>query len=162
MIDDDDLISSYPEWKRAGEIFLEQGKGAGDLLTFEWFYEAFDMPAPRAAKTIPIYEKLQLRFLALFKGFEKWLLEEQFLALRSRQGLGYEVVKPAEQAKWAVSTMNAKIVKELAKAGRRVAFTRVHELTDQQRQQQVDALGRIGRLRGVIEPRKIKAPGSGS
>ena len=47
------------------------------------------------------------------------------------------------------------------KASRRVAFTRVDALTDQQRQQQVDALARIGRLRGVIEPRKIKAPGVG-
>ena len=39
MIEDDDLISSYPEWRRAGEMFLEEGKGPGDLLDFQWFYD---------------------------------------------------------------------------------------------------------------------------
>lgn len=159
MIEDDDLISPYPEWKRAGELFLEQGKEPGDLLDFAWFYDAFDMSPPKESASIPDYEKGQLRFLKLYKGFELWLQEEQFLALRSRPGLGYEVVKPSEQTPWAMEFLNAKVAKELKKAGRRVAFTRVETLTTQERQQQVDALARIGRLRGVLVPRQIKGPG---
>jgi hypothetical protein len=161
MTDDDEGLGPYPEWKQAADKFMDGGKGPGDLLEFEWLHEAFGMAAPDTASSVAEYQKAQLRFLNLFKHFERWLLEEQLLALQSRPGLGYEIVRPAEQARWAAEQLAARMGREFRRAGRRLAFTKVEELTDQQRQAHVDTMARVGRMRAAMrQPRVIPKPGA--
>lgn len=161
MTDDDEGLGPYPEWKQAADRFLASGKGPGDLLEFPWLYEAFGMVDPNTAATVPEFKKAQLRFLNIFDLFKDWLLEEQLLALRSRAGIGYEIVRPAEQAQWAAEHLHNEMRKEFRRAAKRLAYTQVDQLTDRERQEHVDVMANIGRMKAAMRPpRQIKASGA--
>lgn len=162
MSDFEESIFPHPEWKQAADRFLADERAPGQMLEFAWLYEAFGMEPPEEAASVADYQKAQLRFLSSFKHFEKWLLEEQMLALRSRPGLGYEIVRPAEQAQWAAEFLHDKVTKEFRRAARRLAFTKVEELTDAQRQQHIDTMARIGRQRAAMKPPRVIAKPGGA
>ena len=148
--------TKYPEWKAAAERFKASSFMPGDLLTFEWLYAALCMRSPYDEESIPAYERARLLFLERFKSFEAWLLEEQNFALQSVIGKGYRIVKPNEQAPWAIDALNDRLRKELKKAGRRVQYVRFSELSDDGRREYVDSVARLGAMRGAIKtPRRI-------
>lgn len=157
---DDDSVQTYPEWRAAAEAFASNPVPYGALLEHEWFYNAFGIEPPEQAPSVAEFQKRQLKYLSCFKAFEKWLLEEQQMALRSRHGVGYEIVKPAEQTRFAMGDLSEQLSKNFRKAGRRLLHTRLDELNSDQRREHTDAMARLAHLRAMSQPRKaMSLPG---
>ncbi len=152
---DDDTVQTYPEWKAAAEAFATDPVPYGALLEHEWFYRAFGIEPPDLAPSVAEFQKRQLKYLSCFKAFEKWLLEEQQMALRSRHGVGYEIVKPSEQARFAMGDLSEQLSKNFRKAGGRLLHTRLDELTHEQRRDHADAMARLAHLRAMSQPKKV-------
>ncbi|MFO1163527.1 MAG: hypothetical protein U1E60_32155 [Reyranellaceae bacterium] len=150
----DQAVEVYPEWKAGIDRFLEDGKQPGDTIEFAWLYTAFDIQPPEEAGSIEEYEKARLRYLSIFTRFREVLLEDHLVALRSVQGVGYEVVPHNKRATWAEGECNDRIFKELKKAQRRLSFVPFDQMTDDERRQHTDAMGRVGRLRLAMTPKR--------
>jgi hypothetical protein len=150
----DETLQEMPEWKPAVAAFLAANFTEGSVIEHAWFYEAFGVPQPDQAESYKEGERHKLRFVRLFEAFRGYLLEEHLLALRSVPGVGYDLVPAKERAPWALSEAESRVSHELRKANRRMAFTPLHELTDDERRRHTDAMVRLGMMRVAMKPKR--------
>jgi hypothetical protein len=144
-------ITLYPAWKQAVEDFMSAGFKPGDLIPHAWLAEHFGLPMLDDAATLTLseYRDRQFVWLAHVEAVKSELLEQHQIFLKSVFGEGYRWVPPNEQTSIAVNTFEREAKRAYRKAGMRLTHVRVAELTDAQRQENLDAIGRLSMLQGM-------------
>lgn len=149
-MDEPDLKLS-PAWKQAVKEFLAAGFMAGDVVSHDWLGERFAIPRQdeEAMLTPAEFRDRQLRWLQAIESFKAELLELHQIYLASVPGEGYRWVPPHEQTGLAVAKFERAAKHAYRQVGDRLTHLRVGELTDEQRRENLDAVGRLTMLEGM-------------
>lgn len=147
----DSEVTLYPAWRQAVEDFLAAGFKPGDVIPHHWLAEHFGMPVLHDASTLSVteFQDRQFTWLANIEALKCELLEQHQIYLASVFGKGWRWVAPYEQTGLAVRNFEGEARKAYRKAGKRLTHLRVAELNDVQRQENVDAIGRLSLLQGM-------------
>jgi hypothetical protein len=144
-------VTLYPAWKQAVEDFIGAGFNPGDLVPHSWLADHFGMPQLSDAMTMTPseYRDRQFTWLAHVECFKSALLEDHQIFLQSVYGEGYRWVPPQEQTGVAVKTFEREARRVYRQAGMRLTNVRADELTDEQRRENADQIGRLSMLQGM-------------
>lgn len=147
----DGEITLHPRWKQAVLDFMEGGFKPGDIISHAWLADHFGMPLldDAAALTPAQYRERQFDWLASIELLKAELLERHQILLRSVYGEGYRWIPAHEQTGVAVKEFEQEARRAYRKAGARLTHLRADELTDAQRQANLDAIGRLSMLQGM-------------
>ncbi len=145
------LVTLHPAWKQAVQDFLQAGFKPGDVISHAWLAEHFGLPMmdDAARLTAGEYRDRQFLWLAHIEAVKTELLQQHQILLRSVFGEGYRWVPPGEQTGVAVEEFEREARRAYRKAGQRLTHLRAGELTDTQRQENLDAVGRLSMLQGM-------------
>lgn len=102
-----------------------------------------------ATLSIAQFQDRQFSWLANIEALKSELLEVHQIFLASVYGQGWRWVPPHEQTGTSVNRFEYEAKKAYRKAGTRLMNTRVAELTDDQRRENSDAIGRLSMLEGM-------------
>jgi|GEM_PF-761315 len=144
-------IEVHPAWRQALAGFHEQGFEAGDLVGFDWLYEAFKITRPGPATRYEDAKKAELAFVAAMEPFRGALLREHQIALDNVRGQGYRIVPPPEQTEWAETAGLREAKRALGKMGHRLSFVDMRQLNAAERRANADALTRYAMLAGLTK-----------
>lgn len=147
----DTAVTLHPAWKQAVQDFLAAGFKPGDIVPHAWLALHFGMPMLDDATmlTPSEYRERQFEWLQHIEAVKSELLEQHQVFLKSVYGQGYRWVSPHEQTSVAVDQFERDARRAYRKAGERLMHVRVAELTDGQRQENLDAIGRLSMLQGM-------------
>jgi len=82
-------------------------------------------------------------------------LEEHQIALKTVQGVGYEVVAPEDQTRFGLVAGVRAIAKAITATERTVANVKVDSLTDAQRQEHSDGLAKVANMQSMFSRRRL-------
>lgn len=141
----------FPAWKQAVQDFLAAGFKPGDVVKHAWLEQRFgiDALAENVALTSAAFKDRQFRWLQCVEAFKAELLEGHQIYLQSVHGEGFRWVPPHEQTSAAVERFEREAKHAYRKVGMRLTHLRAAELTDAQRRENMDAIGRISLLEGM-------------
>ncbi len=145
----------YPPWREAAKRFLESGFKPGDIVTFEWLYDAFRIkyPDPRTMLAEEA-DKLRLLFLGQWEAFKDELLKNHYIDLTSERGHGYRYVPAADQTKDAYSDGVNDLRKAFRKLTNRITHVDFEKLTPDQRRENADTLAKVSMMRGMMKEKR--------
>src|SRR5690606_29121171 len=109
--------------------------------------EHFKLTQP---ETIEQYREYQFTLLQNMDEFRSSLLEEHSIALRTKPGVGYEVLPPAEQTKYAVDVGMRRVRRELRWMATHLVNVDHSKLTSDQRKENADAMARAAMLKSMF------------
>jgi len=141
-----------PIWKNAVNNFIIKGSKPGDLISKSWLMREFGIEEP---KTMSELQKAQLKFMGCMNKFQTELLEEHQIALKTVQGVGYEVVAPEDQTRFGLVAGVRAIAKAITATERTVANVKVDSLTDAQRQEHSDGLAKVANMQSMFSRRRL-------
>lgn len=130
---DDPVLHAIEEFKAAGFTY-------GSVVTTEWFMERFGI---KPWTNVTEFSQAKMLYVAYMGAFRKKLLFEMRMALRTVDGVGQEVIQPAEQTSWAMDEAKSAITKELEKARDRLTYVNADELSDAERKENTDAIAKL-------------------
>lgn len=145
-------VRLYPAWKQAVQDFLADFK-YGDIVPHEWLVKHFGLPLPDERMSAAAFQSRQFEWLSAIEGFKTTLLHEHQVLLQSVRGEGYRWLHPAEQTAAATREFEKEAARAFRQVGSRLRNVRQHELTDDQRRANVDAMAKISHLRGAVRKR---------
>lgn len=145
-----ETIQLYPPWKQAIARFQAEHFLPGHIILHEWLYETFGIEQPKPDTSLEVAERAKLAWLSQFKEFERVLLTEHQIALRSVVGRGYEVVPAHEQSRWSYREGRHEISKALSRMGKRLVNTNLIQLNGEQRKEHADYLAKFSQLKGML------------
>lgn len=147
----DGTVTLFPPWKQAVLDFMAAGFKPGDLIPHSWLAEHFGMPVLHDAAILSVadYRDRQFEWLANIESLKTELLEGHQIFLSSVHGQGWRWVPAHEQTPVAVERFEREAKRAYRKAGMRLMHVRVAELTDGQRRENVDAIGRLSLLESM-------------
>lgn len=137
--------------KNAVALFVTQF-GYSDIVTREWFCEAFGITYPRVT-SVAALRKIDLGMLALRDVFDRTLLREHKMALRSIGHGEWEIVPPNEQAEFAQERTASAAMRAFARGREIIENTRTDELTAAEKKARTDTLARLGSLEHMLKKR---------
>jgi hypothetical protein len=126
--------------KNTFEVFCKSGFDYGDVINKEWFMKNFHLTEPKTAKDVRETDVLYMKYMGYLRAL---LLREKKMALKSKPGIGQEIVKPADQTKWAMNDVRNVISKELEKACDRLVNVNHELLSDIERKENSDAEAKL-------------------
>jgi len=126
--------------KQTFELFKKSGFEYGDVIPKEWFMKNFRLDPPKTADEMNRVNVIYMNFMGELRAI---LLTENKMALRSKPGIGQEIVKPKEQTAWAVNEVKRSIAKELERARDRVYNIDYTFLSESERQENSDAVAKL-------------------
>jgi len=141
-------LMQHPGWKEALARFTFR---YGEIITFEWLYDSFNIEKPKDFTSWKDSKKAQLEFLSNFKKLEEYLLEERQMALKNIRGKGYEIVTPAEQTAWAMQVGSNEIKNALHNMYERQINVNHKLLTTDEKKENSDAIARTSMLGSMIK-----------
>lgn len=146
----DENIALFPAWRQAVKDFLVEFR-YGDLVSHEWLSSHFGMPALNDGQRLTegAFKQRQFAWLARIEAFKEELLHQHKVCLQSVHGEGYRWVHPAEQTSIASRDFERDAKKVFRTAGQRLKNIRAHELTEDQRRENSDAIAKLSQLRGT-------------
>lgn len=144
-------VTLFPAWKQAVRDFLAAGFKPGDMVPHDWLQEHFDMGglSDGASLTLQEYRDRQFKWLQSVEAFKAELLEDHQIYLASVYGEGYRWVPPREQTGLAMEKFEREAKRVFRQAALRLKHVRAGELTDDQRRQNIDAIGKMSAIRGM-------------
>jgi len=145
----EDTTKIHPIWKNAAVIAASQFS-YGDLITFDWMHEHFKIIKPTEGN-FDTFQAYQFEMLACIDGFRAEMLEEYKVALENVRGRGYRLVFPKEQTGYAETQFHKDLKRNIRKAVSLLHNIAVEALDAQDRQKNLDALGRIGSLKAMAK-----------
>lgn len=145
---DDQVLRIFPAWKQAVNDFLAEFK-YGDIVPHDWLVARFGLPSTDEKMTAATYQARQFEWLASIEGFKATLLNEHQVMLQSVRGEGYRWVPPADQTSVTQRDFEREAGRVFRTAGNRLRNVRVSELTEAQRQENLDAGAKLVALRGM-------------
>jgi hypothetical protein len=122
------------------EQFGAEGFTYGSVIPKSWFDSRLGIPVPQ---TVADVQKCQILYASLMGELRAKLLVNRKMALRTKSGVGQEVVHPNEQTEWAMSEVKNGIARELEKAKDRLCFVNMTELSDEERRENMDAQAKL-------------------
>lgn len=154
----DGEVTLHPRWKQAVVDFLAAGFQPGSVITHAWLAEHFGMPLLDDAATLTAaqYRERQFEWLASMELFKADLLERHQIFLRSVFGEGYRWVPPGEQTTATLKEFEADARRAYKKAGARLVNVRYEELTDDQRQENVNAIAKVSMLENMHRRKRLE------
>lgn len=151
MDESEDDTFLFPAWKEGIKRFRDAGFAAGDTVEHGWFFEAFGLQMPAPDTPCREAEKTRLQFLAAFETMRQVLLEEYQVALASVRSIGYRIVPPAEQTKWAESEGIEDVKHAMRKMASRLTNVDMTAISAERRKDNADALARLSMLSGMVK-----------
>lgn len=146
-------VRLYPAWREALRQLREAGRIVpGELITREELEGIFGLKQPA---TIAEYEQHRLKFLQQFTDLREALLEDEQAMLRPVQGMGWEIVPPAEQTGRAMDDRLRSIHRELHKLGSELVNIRADQLTEAERAANTDARAKAGQLAAMLGRKRL-------
>ena len=144
-------VKLFPAWKQAVADFLAAGFAPGDVIPHAWLAAHFGMPVLNDASTLSVaeFQDRQFTWLANIEALKSELLEAHQIYLSSVHGKGWQWVPPQAQTNAAVKRFEHEAKRAYRKAGHGLMHLRVAELTDEQRRENMDAIGRLSMLEGM-------------
>lgn len=138
----DPVLNAFAEFEKAGFTY-------GNLIQKEWFYRKFNLPLE--VRTPQEAEDVKMLYCRHLGALRTKLLCERQMALRTKDGVGQEVVKPEEQTEWAVQDFVSDIYRLTTKAADRLTHVNLAELSNEQRRENSDAVAKLSffRSRGL-------------
>lgn len=122
------------------EQFTIAGFSYGTIIPKAWFDAQFDIPEPQ---TVADVYKSQILYASLMGAFRTKLLVHKKMALRTKTGVGQEVVQPGEQTSWAMSEAKNSISLAIEKANDRLSHVAFESLSDEEQRENVDARAKL-------------------
>lgn len=95
------------------------------------------------------FKQRQFAWLTRIEAFKEELLHQHQVCLQSVHGEGYRWVHPAEQTSSASRDFERDAKRVFRTAGQRLKNIRAHELTEDQRRENSDAIAKLSQLRGT-------------
>lgn len=142
-------ITLFPRWKQAVADFLA-GHKYGDLVSHDWLAEHFGITSLEGQRlTEAQFKRRQFDLLANVEQFKHELLTKHQIYLQPVRGSGYRWAAPAEQTALATKEFERDAGKAFRAVGQRLRNVRLHELTDDQRRENSDAVAKVSQLRGM-------------
>lgn len=130
---DDPVLYTLSQFKASGFTY-------GSVIATEWFSQCFGIKPPT---TIPEADQAKMLYATYLGQFRTKLLVECKMALRTKAGVGQEVVHPKEQTSWAMDEAKSAITRELERARDRLAYVNANELSDSERKENTDAIAKL-------------------
>jgi hypothetical protein len=144
---DPDKLPLYPAWRQAEADLLEQGITEGSLITDEWLDKAFGIKPPQ---TVAEVQRVQLLRLSNMVALRDSLLQNHRMMLRRTEGVGYTVVPAADQTRVAMKDRTDEVKRAMSKLMREISNVKTEALNDAQRQENTNAIAKLGILRGMV------------
>lgn len=146
----DQVTRLFPAWRQAIDDFLQEFH-YGDLISHEWLETRFGMPslAEVGRMSADQFRERQFEWLGNVESFKSTLLKDHQVCLQSVRGKGYRWIPPHEQTGFASKEFEKEAGRVFRTAGQRLRNVRIAELTDQQRQENLDAGAKMVALRGM-------------
>lgn len=126
--------------KNAHYHFCREGFEYGQVISKEWFMKKFGLPEPQTIREANDVSMLYAQYMG---NLRKLLLTENRVALRTKHGIGQEVVKPSEQTDWAMREVKGRIALEIEKAYDRIMYVDQGNLSEDERKENRDALAKL-------------------
>jgi hypothetical protein len=142
-------VTLLPIWKQAVQDFLAAGFADGDVIQREWFEERFDMGTAKGSMKLDAYQARQLVWLENIEALRRQLLQEHRIYLESVYGAGYRIVPPGEQTGATKKRFEREVRKEFRRAALGLKNVRHDQLTDVQRQENLDAIAKLSQIGGM-------------
>ena len=117
------------------------------ILTHSYIEDALEIPE---AVTIKDDRENRMMLLERFTALRDYLLTERKIALKSLQGIGYQVIPPNEQAEYAAELSSKLIKKAIQKGSELMENTRTEELFSSDRKRHFDAQVKMQGINSII------------
>lgn len=130
--------------ERAIRQFVADGYGPGSVISTEWFRAQFDLQEPHTAAEADRFRILYAQYMGRLR---MRLLVERKIALRTKPGVGQEIVKPQEQTAWAMDDARTAIKVELDRARDRVEHIDLSALSAVEQAENRDAIAKLSFFR---------------
>lgn len=124
----------------AAECFTKEGYTYGSLIPKDWFMRSFRLPEPQTIQEANDVSMLYARHLGALR---TKLLVERKMALRTKDGVGQEVVQPEEQTEWAVQDFVTDVCRLTMRIKDRLQHVNFAALSDEQRRENADAIAKL-------------------
>ena len=140
--------------QNAIDLFDSSNFGHGDEITHNWLKHALQIPKPQ---TLEDAERISLLRLQRVEAFKDYLLSQRQMALKSTQGVGYHIIPPNQQARYAAEILVKSIRSATNKSSRLLEHTDFDKLNEEDRRKHVDTEIRIRSVSEIFtrERRKI-------
>lgn len=142
-------VTLHPIWKQAAEDFVSARFTDGDVIPREWFEEHFNMNAAKGSMKLDAYQTRQLVWLENIESLRRLLLDDHSIYLENVFGAGYRIVPPGEQTGATRARFEREVRKEFRRAARGLKNVRHDQLTDAQRQENLDAIAKLSLIGGM-------------
>ena len=144
-------VTLYPAWKQAVEVFTASGFADGDIVPHDWFWENLQIEKPKEDTPLKQAEKLKLEFISQFEALRSTLLTNHNVDLKSVRSVGYKIVPAHQQAEVAEEDMQVEINKIMMKTVRRINFTDLNRLSQEDKTKHMNTYSRVTNLKSMIE-----------
>lgn len=142
-------VTLHPVWKQAADDFISAGFADGDIIPREWFEQHFEMGALKSSMKFDAYQARQIAWLENIESLRRALLDEHRIYLENVFGTGYRIVPPGEQTGATKARFEREVKKEFRRAARGLKHVRHEQLTDAQRQENMDAIAKLSQIGGM-------------
>jgi hypothetical protein len=143
-----------PPWKQALRELLASGElQYGQCIKTVRLAQLFRLSEPVTAADERAF---RLAFFTQFECLQRALLEDHRIDLAATRHKSYRVTPPQEQAQVAQRDLQHELKKTLRKATRRVAYVRLEELSDSQRQANATAQSRVAALAALMTRPRVR------
>lgn len=129
---------------RAVEQYAKDQFQDGDIISHDWLAWALDLPKPQSVQD---FRRCQFVALSRIDDFRDRLLVTHKVALRNVRSEGYRVVPANEQAKYAIDVAAAHIEKGLSKGRKILKYTRMSQLSGNEKRAHNDTAAKMDSLR---------------
>lgn len=152
-------VTVHPAWKQALLDFKVAGFARGDVISHEWLFNAFRIKQPTAATPWEDAKKAQLKFTAAFEKFRNELQIGELVSLQNIPSVGYRIVPPSEQTRWAFRDGMRDVYKDIRKMTTRIVHIDETALTSDQKKENSDATNRVVTLQSMLSrTRRLPRP----
>lgn len=145
-----EIVSKERPWRVALKRFDDEGLSYGDTLSKPWLYAAFGLEAPNPMTPYQDAQAVELSFLGAFSEFRQALLVERSMALKTVPHVGYTIVQPPDQTKFAQETFEREMRKAFSRADETLFNVNHAELTDAESRENTEALQHLAGLRAIM------------
>jgi len=143
-------------WQSLIAIILDK-YNVGDMIEHDWLKKKFSLKKPllQDFKTQEEFEDAlniyEFAYMSLVDRLRSDLLENEKYYLKNIRGEGYILLPPKEQTEFAAKKIKYDIKKTLSDGTAILTNIRISELPIEARQQNTDALARLGFLKQVLK-----------
>lgn len=137
--------------QEAIEKFFDKGYQDGDTVSMLWLHDTLKIEEP---KTVQQAKAAQFELLTKLDMFKSELLEGHGIALRNIRGVGYIVVPPHDQTRYAMEECVRHINKGMKRADALLDNTRTRLLTISEKKRHTDAVVKFSAVKGIINRQK--------